>query len=269
MRFATVSMAFLLLLPAAGRWAFSADEPPTDWVDPATGHRIIRLSQDPGTASLYFHQNAYTDSGDKLFVTIASRPQGRDANQPSGGQTAEVQQPRGRQPGGAAPPNVTLATIDLTTLGKSPPKIDKIAECMAGGAVVGKKTRSVYYTRTELVDGQRVTKAYATNLDTHATREIGKPPMAAGRNGSGLAINADETLLGGSYVDLPAVELGNGPPGSTPQGQPGAQDQTKSDGKGTAPERIVESGFGPNAEGSEDRRHKRGASHGGWPNICR
>ena len=258
MRFATVSMAFLLLLPAAGRWAFSADEPPTDWVDPATGHRIIRLSQDPGTASLYFHQNAYTDSGDKLFVTIASRPQGRDANQPSGGQTAEVQQPRGRQPGGAAPPNVTLATIDLTTLGKSPPKIDKIAECMAGGAVVGKKTRSVYYTRTELVDGLRVTKAYATNLDTHATREIGKPPMAAGRNGSGLAINADETLLGGSYVDLPAVELGNGPPGSTPQGQPGAQDQTKSDGKGTAPERIVESGFGPNAEGSEDRCAQEG-----------
>ena len=96
---------------------------------------------------------------------------------------------------------MTLATIDLTTLGKSPPKIDKMDTGPFGGFVVGKKTRSVYYTRSELVDGRRVSKAYSTNLDTHATREIGTLPI--GRGGSGLAINADETLLGGSYIDLP------------------------------------------------------------------
>jgi len=32
--------------------------PPTDWVEPS-GHRVIRLSREPGSGSLYFHQNAY------------------------------------------------------------------------------------------------------------------------------------------------------------------------------------------------------------------
>ena len=96
---------------------------------------------------------------------------------------------------------MTLATIDLTTLGKSPPKSTRWTRVPFGGFVVGRKSRSVYYTRSELVDRRRVSKAYSTNLDTHATREIGTLPI--GRGGSGLAINADETLLGGSYIDLP------------------------------------------------------------------
>ena len=260
MRFATISVAFLWLLSTAGRLAFSADEPPTDWIDPATGHRVIRLSQDPGTASLYFHQNAYTDSGDKLFVTIASRPQGRDAHQ-----SRESSRPKRRHRAAGSPVrpahadcNVGNDRFDDARQMRRRRSTKWKPKAWLAASVVGKKTRSVYYTRTELVDGQRVTKAYATNLDTHATREIGTLPMAAGRNGSGLAINADETLLGGSYVDLPAVELGNGPSGATPPGQPAAQDQAKSDSNGTAPERIVESGFGPNAEGSEDRRAQEG-----------
>jgi oligogalacturonide lyase len=39
---------------------------PSDWVDVATGHRVIRLSGDEGGSSLYFHQNTYTPKGDKL-----------------------------------------------------------------------------------------------------------------------------------------------------------------------------------------------------------
>ena len=73
MRFATISSAFLVL-SGGDESTLSADEPPSDWIDPATGHRTIRLSQDAGTASLYFHQNAYTDRGDKLFVTITASP---------------------------------------------------------------------------------------------------------------------------------------------------------------------------------------------------
>src|SRR5262249_2575366 len=37
-----------------------ANEPPREWIDPSTGHRVIRLSTEPGSSSLYFHQNAYT-----------------------------------------------------------------------------------------------------------------------------------------------------------------------------------------------------------------
>src|SRR6516164_11394608 len=62
------------------------DAPPTDWVDPATGHRVIRLSRDAGTASFYFHQEGFTAQGDKLVVST------RDG----------------------------LATIDLTTIGVKP-----------------------------------------------------------------------------------------------------------------------------------------------------
>src|SRR5438270_3729780 len=173
-----VSCCVFLHLGASSFAALSADEPPSDWIDPATGHRVIRLSREPGTSSLYFHQNAYTERGDKLFVTVAAPREG----------------------GGFG--NTTLATIDLTTLGTAPPKIEKVAEGFASaGHVVGKKTRTVYYTRFELIDGARVGKVFATQLDTRETREIGKLPV--GRAGSGLAINADETLLGGSFVDLP------------------------------------------------------------------
>jgi oligogalacturonide lyase len=45
------------------------EEPPREWIEPQTGHRVVRLSREPGTASLYFHQNAYSADGKKLIVT--------------------------------------------------------------------------------------------------------------------------------------------------------------------------------------------------------
>src|SRR5438270_556913 len=44
-------------------------EPPREWTDPLTHHHIIRLSEEPGSASLYFHQNAYTAKGDLMVFT--------------------------------------------------------------------------------------------------------------------------------------------------------------------------------------------------------
>src|SRR6266568_2274915 len=40
-----------------------------EWTDADTGHRIVRLSDEPGSQSLYFHQNAYTPDGAKLIIT--------------------------------------------------------------------------------------------------------------------------------------------------------------------------------------------------------
>jgi len=34
----------------------SAQELPHEWIDPDTGHRVVRLSDEPGSASLYFHE---------------------------------------------------------------------------------------------------------------------------------------------------------------------------------------------------------------------
>ena len=46
-----------------------SSEVPREWIDPDTGHRVVRLSDEPGSASLYFHQNPYTPDGQKLLIT--------------------------------------------------------------------------------------------------------------------------------------------------------------------------------------------------------
>ena len=45
----------------------STQSPPRDWIDPATGHRIVRLTDDAGGSTLYFHDNAFSPEGDRLM----------------------------------------------------------------------------------------------------------------------------------------------------------------------------------------------------------
>src|SRR5262245_54735489 len=50
--------------------AFAVQSSPRDWIDPATGHRIVRLTDDAGGGStLYFHDNAFSPDGDKLMIS--------------------------------------------------------------------------------------------------------------------------------------------------------------------------------------------------------
>src|SRR6476646_3477706 len=60
---------WLYALPAFLGLAASAAEPPKTWIDPDTGHRIVRLTEEPGSASLYFNQNGYTADGKKMVYT--------------------------------------------------------------------------------------------------------------------------------------------------------------------------------------------------------
>ena len=129
--------------------AQTTSEIPREWIDKDTGHRIVRLSDDDGSSSFYFHQNGYTASGDKFVFSTRTG----------------------------------LSTYNFKTK-----KIEQIVEGRAGSVVVGKKSRKVFYTKGETV--------YETDIDTKATREIVKD--ARFRTGSGFAVNADETLLGGS-----------------------------------------------------------------------
>ena len=124
-----------------------------EWIEPTTGHKVVRLSRDPGSASLYFHQNAYSADGKKLIITT-----------PAG-----------------------LSTINLQTRA-----IDQVVTGRVGVLVTGRKTGKIYYTRDGAV--------HATDLGTHATREIVKIPSDLGRGGS-IAVNADETLLVGIAPD--------------------------------------------------------------------
>jgi len=172
--------AFLLVFIAAGVASTRSQELPREWIDTETGHRIVRLSDDPGSQSFYFHQNGYTASGDKL---IFSTPKG-------------------------------LSTYNFKTK-----KIEQIVEGRAGSVIVGPKTRKVFYFKGDTV--------FETDVDTKATREILKDARL--RTGSGFALNADETLLGGSMVTgevpeefrpqpprAPVTPLPNAPAGQTP-----------------------------------------------------
>lgn len=119
-----------------------AVEPPVEWIEPATGHRVVRLSREPGSASLYFHQNAYTTEGDKLLIVT---------------------------PGGLS--TVNLQTRDLEVV------VPSARYSMGGssGIEVGRKSRQVYYSRR--FENQTIISA--THLDTKATREIAKLPFFA------------------------------------------------------------------------------------------
>ena len=59
----------LYLVSAVLGAAGFAAEPPKTWIDPDTGHRIVRLTDEPGSASLYFNQNGYTADGKKMVYT--------------------------------------------------------------------------------------------------------------------------------------------------------------------------------------------------------
>ncbi len=43
--------------------------PPKSWVDPDTGHRVTRLTDEPGSASFYFNVNSYTPNGKEMAYT--------------------------------------------------------------------------------------------------------------------------------------------------------------------------------------------------------
>lgn len=146
-----------------------AQQLPKDWIDPETGHRVVRLTDEPGSQSLYFHQNPYTATGDKMVYTS-----------PTG-----------------------LYAYDFKT-GTS----KLLVEGRVGSLVVGPKTRQAYYFKGDSV--------YATSLDTAETRLILK--RAELRTGSGFGINADETLLGGSYTEGGRQFVNPTPPAP---GQPG------------------------------------------------
>src|SRR5439155_17568745 len=54
-------------LLAAGSVLSSQTSLPKEWIDADTGHRVVRLTDDAGGSTLYFHDNAFSPQGDKLM----------------------------------------------------------------------------------------------------------------------------------------------------------------------------------------------------------
>ena len=140
-----LAIALLAALPMV------AAEPSKSWIDPDTGHRIIRLTEEPGSASLYFNQNGYTADGKEMVYTT-----------PAG-----------------------ISALNLKTLAAHPVVTGRVRV-----VVTGRKSQNVYYTRDGAV--------FATDVDTLKTREIAKLPP----RGTISTVNADETLLAGTYTEV-------------------------------------------------------------------
>jgi len=105
-------LALIALIPLALAAQEPGREPPREWIDPDTGHRIIRLSDEPGSQSLYFHQNGYTPDGAKLVITT-----------PSG-----------------------LSAVNLKTRA-----VEKVVEGRVNLIMVGRRTGQAYYVRAGAV----------------------------------------------------------------------------------------------------------------------
>ena len=56
-------------LAMAGGLTYAQTDIPTEWIEPNTGHRVVRLSREDGSQSSYFHQNEFTPDGKKLVFT--------------------------------------------------------------------------------------------------------------------------------------------------------------------------------------------------------
>ncbi|MGH7977697.1 MAG: oligogalacturonate lyase family protein, partial [Limisphaerales bacterium] len=50
-------------------YLLDAQKFPREWIDPDTGHRVIQLSTEPGSESLYFNLNPFTPDGKEMVFT--------------------------------------------------------------------------------------------------------------------------------------------------------------------------------------------------------
>ncbi len=177
-----------MTLPAVAQTAPGMPPPPKTWVDKDTGHRIWRLTNQPNSGAFYFNINAFTPDGKQMVYTA---PDGIHV--------------------------LNLATRTTRLLVPDPPR--KPGEHwpfpgMARVLVVGHKTDSVFFTRTDPKTG--VTSVYKANTNTGAVQKlVNLPPHY-----NVVTVNADETLAaGGAIVGGPrGAAYGAAMPGMKPRG---------------------------------------------------
>jgi oligogalacturonide lyase len=178
MRSCLAGLLLPLVLPLAA-------EPPASWIDPDTGHRVFRLTREPGSASLYFNQNGYTAGGKHLVYTT-----------PAGISVLNLETREARQ--------VVAGRVRMIDAGRKHPR--------------------VYYTR----DGA----AWWTDIDSGESKKIADLP----RRGGIATVNADETLLAGTYIEGEGLDYNQRPAparstGTAPASQAHSLDQPRNKGQ--------------------------------------
>jgi len=147
--------------------------PPASWIDPDTGHRVIRLTREPGSDSFYFNYNGYTPDGKKMAYTT-----------PNG-----------------------ISVLNLETL-----EAKQLVTGRARTIIVAHKTPNLYYSRA--TKDPFFSELWCVNLDTGENRKLADLP----RRASVVAINADETLGAGTFIEGDA-NAGGAYDGTVPLGK--------------------------------------------------
>jgi oligogalacturonide lyase len=193
---------------------------PTSWIDKDTGHRVIRLTDEPGSAGFYFNVNAYTPDGKQM---VYNAPDGIHALDLATLKTRLVVPNPPRPPDGA-PESREALRFNIHTI------------------VAGRKTNSVFFTKLDPETGKNT--LYNADVYTGQVSSLAALPPRA----SIATINADETLGAGTYEEneTPAShEYGRNQPqvavtasGPAPA-QPQAGNLVQPEGKGEMMERRL------------------------------
>jgi len=151
-----------------------APAPPKTWIDKDTGHRIIRLTDEPNSTGFYFNVNAYTPDLKQMIYTA---PDGIHA--------------------------MDLATRQTRLIVPNPPRPadtgnDQQFRFGALHAIIaGRVTQSVFYTMAD--PATHVTAIYKADVYTGKITKLTDLPKGM----SVATINADETLGAGTLNDDP------------------------------------------------------------------
>ncbi|HXN48037.1 MAG TPA: oligogalacturonate lyase family protein [Bryobacteraceae bacterium] len=123
----------------AGLAPVSGTEPPKSWVDPDTGHRVFRITNEPGSDSFYFNFNAFTPDGKEMVYATS------DGN---------------------------LMVLRLADFVARP-----LASGITRAIVVGHKTPTIYFTKKN--EDSFHLSLWAANIDTGEIRKLADLPRRA------------------------------------------------------------------------------------------
>lgn len=112
--------------------------PVAEWTDATTGHRVVRISRDANSTSLYFTQNAFTPQGDAMVINT---------------------------PDGIGVVSLKDWSLRLLVPGKG------LVVLFAG-----RKTRSVYYASRPRDDAGGSFEVFAADIDTGRSRRVAVVP---------------------------------------------------------------------------------------------
>jgi oligogalacturonide lyase len=182
MRHRIAVVAALLLLPLACAAQTKPDDPtpPRSWVDKDTGHRVWRLTDERNSGAFYFNINGYTPDKKQLIYTAPDGIHVLDLAT----RATKLLVPNPPRPAGAE---------------RTPGTPYQPVPGMVHALVAGSKTNSVFYTST---DANHVTSVYKADTNTGAISKLTDMPKLPNTSGmSVVSVNADETLIAGTYIE--------------------------------------------------------------------